>query len=467
MENGPAASPGSGGGGDNAAPNDLERTKSTSPSMDTRSIRGSAGDRRRTISGAFLGKLPFIRHQNSTSRLSSHSDEALQVPLVDNAIDDAPRGSSAMARALKAQNKNRRRKGSLRKTALLGTGSKLRLERRGSVLQRSSSTRTQKDMTASPLESDSRTIVANDQDSIHRRRFSYEHEADTSSLEDLRSTQPFPYYSKPTTPFPLDPDPRPKPPPTPPLHRRPTYPSSSSTTSFEAPNPTPFTHIRRISYPSTTTSDDDAETSSPSQPVSRTTTADSLDPSTTTSTSTDSSYFSPTTLDGPPSSLKPSLSVKTIRTTTNEPPTSSSASTSTTSLPFPTPSLRRRALPSPLSHTTPLPLPYPSTSPLPSPPLSTSSTSSSTTAWYGVLILISTWLVFIVGMGSCLGVWSWAWDVGRTPYAPPELEDDETLPIVGYYPALMVLTGVVAWGWVTVAWVGMKYFRHAKVVGDD
>ncbi|RMZ89563.1 hypothetical protein DV736_g3208, partial [Chaetothyriales sp. CBS 134916] len=49
-----------------------------------------------------------------------------------------------------------------------------------------------------------------------------------------------------------------------------------------------------------------------------------------------------------------------------------------------------------------------------------------------------------------------------TPYAPPELEDDPTLPIVGYYPALTVLTGVMAWVWVVVAWVGMKYFRHAS-----
>ncbi len=38
-------------------------------------------------------------------------------------------------------------------------------------------------------------------------------------------------------------------------------------------------------------------------------------------------------------------------------------------------------------------------------------------------------------------------DVGETPYAPPELEDDPTLPIVGYYPALMVMTGVMAWVW--------------------
>lgn len=90
----------------------------------------------------------------------------------------------------------------------------------------------------------------------------------------------------------------------------------------------------------------------------------------------------------------------------------------------------------------------------------------SETEWWGWVILVVTWIVFVTGMGSCLGVWSWAWDVGETPYAPPELEDDPTLPIVGYYPALIILTTVMAWVWVVVAWVGMKYFRHAKISGD-
>jgi hypothetical protein len=90
----------------------------------------------------------------------------------------------------------------------------------------------------------------------------------------------------------------------------------------------------------------------------------------------------------------------------------------------------------------------------------------SETEWWGWVVLIVTWLVFVTGMGSCLGIWSWAWDVGTTPYAPPELEDDPTLPIVGYYPALIILSCVMAWVWVVVAWVGMKYFRHARVSGD-
>ncbi|GAP89155.1 hypothetical protein SAMD00023353_0901890 [Rosellinia necatrix] len=88
------------------------------------------------------------------------------------------------------------------------------------------------------------------------------------------------------------------------------------------------------------------------------------------------------------------------------------------------------------------------------------------TEWWGWVVLVVTWFVFVLGMGSCLNIWSWSWDVGSTPYAPPELEDDPTLPIVGYYPALMILTSIMAWVWVIVAWVGMKYFRHAKISGD-
>lgn len=91
----------------------------------------------------------------------------------------------------------------------------------------------------------------------------------------------------------------------------------------------------------------------------------------------------------------------------------------------------------------------------------------SDTEWWGWVVLVVTWIVFVIGMGSSFGLWSWAWDVGETPYAPPELEDDPTLPIVGYYPALIILTGVMAWVWVVVAWVGMKYFKHAKMAGED
>jgi hypothetical protein len=90
----------------------------------------------------------------------------------------------------------------------------------------------------------------------------------------------------------------------------------------------------------------------------------------------------------------------------------------------------------------------------------------SETEWWGWVILAATWIVFVVVMGSCFGIWSWAWDVGETPYAPPDLEDDDTLPITGYYPALMVCTAVMSWVWVVVAWVGMVSESSLNYVQD-
>ncbi|KAK6536509.1 hypothetical protein TWF281_000737 [Arthrobotrys megalospora] len=88
------------------------------------------------------------------------------------------------------------------------------------------------------------------------------------------------------------------------------------------------------------------------------------------------------------------------------------------------------------------------------------------TVWWGWVMLITTWVVFVVGMGSVLGIWDWAWFGPTGEPVVPEDEDhdpDDDLPISGYYPALVILTWVVAWVWVVVAWVGMKYFRHARV----
>ncbi|KAF8450180.1 hypothetical protein BGX38DRAFT_512329 [Terfezia claveryi] len=98
------------------------------------------------------------------------------------------------------------------------------------------------------------------------------------------------------------------------------------------------------------------------------------------------------------------------------------------------------------------------------------------TVWWGYFILLSTWLIFVIGMGNVLSVWGWAWDV-PSDHPIPILsflqndgnrilggeDDNEDFPIQGYYPVLMILTSVVAWVWVIVAWVGMKYFKHAKI----
>ncbi|EWC48176.1 hypothetical protein DRE_02280 [Drechslerella stenobrocha 248] len=91
------------------------------------------------------------------------------------------------------------------------------------------------------------------------------------------------------------------------------------------------------------------------------------------------------------------------------------------------------------------------------------------TVWWGWVLLVTTWVVFVVGMGSVVGMWDWAWygsggvQVFNGDGGDEEYDPDDELPIPGYYPALLILTWVVAWVWVVVAWVGMKYFRHARV----
>ncbi|KAF8542290.1 hypothetical protein BDD12DRAFT_729469 [Trichophaea hybrida] len=93
-------------------------------------------------------------------------------------------------------------------------------------------------------------------------------------------------------------------------------------------------------------------------------------------------------------------------------------------------------------------------------------TSAQDTVFWGWVVLLSTWVVFVVGIGSVMGVWEWAW--GGEPKTWPRSVGGEKdypgeFPIPGYYPAMCILTCIMAWVWVVVAWVGMKYFKHAKI----
>ncbi|KAI5859168.1 hypothetical protein BZA05DRAFT_330393 [Tricharina praecox] len=94
------------------------------------------------------------------------------------------------------------------------------------------------------------------------------------------------------------------------------------------------------------------------------------------------------------------------------------------------------------------------------------------TLFWGWVVLLSTWVVFVVGIGSVLGVWEWAWTGGAAGGAaakkwPKSIGGEKKFPgefpIPGYYPAMGILSCVMAWVWVVVAWVGLKYFKHAKI----
>lgn len=333
---------------------------------------------KRSLSGSILSKLSFLRPSQGQSR------DTIEAPQLDGSasildIPQSPKG--AMAAAVYQQKKTRKRKGSLRKTAILGTG-KLRAEgreRRGLILDH-----------VDTVQDDSPNgVFKNNYGLVHSPKSPTRTE-NTHAPRQTHGTQSVAESRV--------------------GHVEPTPVSRIYTNSNENLIDT------RITSPTlgdASTTDEDDLITLPRSPV----TGAAASALKKVSSSGSDSYFSP----------------------------------QTTSLP------RKRSTraKSPLAT---LPL---------EPVISSEDWDYSETEWWGWVVLIVTWIVFVVGMGSCFGVWSWAWDVGETPYAPPELEDDPTLPIVGYYPALIILTTVMAWVWVVVAWVGMKYFKHAKISGDD
>lgn len=321
---------------------------------------------KRSLSGSILSKLSFLRPSNDSR---SHGSESLPAEDQGNTPGGARVGNN-LGTALAAQKKTRSRKGSLRKTALLGTG-KLRLERKASDLNTILSPRLDTQLPVTSPGAESPTISSPESDDFPTPRASY----DQSIPRDLNGSSPSP---------------------------------SQETTGSHSRSLSPVSGIRRTStIGDMSTTDEDELLNFPR--------------------------------------IAAGLSSGSVK----KHPSSDSY--------FPTIQRRRSAnrAKSPLAT---LPL-----EPVPTP----EEWDYSETEWWGWIILIVTWVVFVVGIGSCFEVWSWAWDVGETPYAPPELEDDPTLPIVGYYPALIILTGVMAWVWVIIAWVGMKYFRHAKISGED
>ncbi|KAI0157429.1 hypothetical protein GGR57DRAFT_66733 [Xylariaceae sp. FL1272] len=353
-------------------------------------------------SGSILSRFPFLRTSDSKSSLkesqsSTSSSSPSRPTTADGSLNTQPK---ALAAAMSQQTKTRRRKGSLRKVALLGRGAarekreqKAQLQQQALALDTSSIL--QKQAEVSPL---SQQVYGSPEETPNNSLgigLGINDDTPRPSMEGFAS-----HGASVIPPS--------------------TIPSLSSSDLDQALSPT-------ISYTSTTDEEDSLTMPMPLHVPSP------LRPDLASLSSGSESYFhSPSHLRAP----SPGGSLQRRRST----------------------SKHQRAK-----------------SPLALSGLTTGSTALaleeadhdySETEWWGWVILIVTWFVFTLGMGSCLNIWSWAWDVGSTPYAPPELEDDPTLPIVGYYPALMILTSIMAWVWVIVAWVGMKYFRHAKISGD-
>ncbi|KAI7367771.1 hypothetical protein KC354_g3156 [Hortaea werneckii] len=417
------------------SPSSSAPTSPTAPSAPTAPTSASSqkpSGHKRSFSGSILQKLNLLRHAPSQDA-SSLAKEALQRspkreksrPSIDDDDDDVTPKASRMASvkaegaipSALAQVKGRKRKGSLRKTALLG-GRRITAdgrERKNSLSVKSplskSSSQPQGavDLTASPEDarSSAKPLPA------PRRQFSYESSTAPSSTESTWSGD---------------------------------APAVTSTrlslvTEAKAQQQIQSQTGNAAATKSTHELGSPLDLKSPVSQTSYTSTTDDDDVLTFDRPTVANTAFG--TAPGYPKPL-PQQSISYL-----EAPSSSHSSRRSTK--------KRHPERSPLSRTL-------SASSLHFPNEPESPHDYSTTATYGYAILVVTWLTFAVGMGSCLDLWSWAWDVGETPYAPPELEDDPTLPIVGYYPALMVLVaGVVGWGWCLVAWVGVKYFRHAKI----
>lgn len=409
------------------------------PTGTTSSPTKQTSGHKRSVSGNILAKLNFLRNANEDGRPPSRGDKdklkEKEAPLQKSpksaksrkSIDDdgAPsspvspvKGESAMAAALKSS-KTRKRKGSLRKTALLG-GRKLMTEgreRKNSFLQRSPGLKPpaaqifpistakavgEPDLSGQPV------FVRDDDDdtndSLHSK-FSYEN-LDAATSTDSGWSSPSAAVTAARLSLVTE-------------HReqQALEARSGGLNISNAGLASPVDLKSKPSYASTTDDDDilTFDARPPPPPIGGRQRGDSLKKPL---SSVPGSYFPPIV---PPSTAAEALSRRLSARKT-----------------------------SPLSHNIQL-----ATEPEPH--------DYTETEYWGWVILFTTWITFAVGMGSCLDIWSWAWDVGETPYAPPELEDDPTLPIVGYYPALIILSGVVAWVWITVAWIGMKYFRHARV----
>lgn len=84
----------------------------------------------------------------------------------------------------------------------------------------------------------------------------------------------------------------------------------------------------------------------------------------------------------------------------------------------------------------------------------------------GWLILLSTWIIVIVGIASMLGLWDNKLepifsldpeDLSRARY-----EKETGYPIPGYYSCLVFMTFIASWVWCIISWMGMKFFRHTK-----
>ncbi|AWU77810.1 hypothetical protein CAS74_002518 [Pichia kudriavzevii] len=94
---------------------------------------------------------------------------------------------------------------------------------------------------------------------------------------------------------------------------------------------------------------------------------------------------------------------------------------------------------------------------------------------YGYSIIVVTWLVFTVSIGTIFNLWEWCLDVGSVKewllknrwislvYREVSLQEK---PVENYYIFVFFLNFVILWIWAVSSWISMKLFRHSKGGGS-
>ncbi|GMG40188.1 unnamed protein product [Ambrosiozyma monospora] len=94
---------------------------------------------------------------------------------------------------------------------------------------------------------------------------------------------------------------------------------------------------------------------------------------------------------------------------------------------------------------------------------------------YGILVLVCTWTVFVVGMGSVFNLWGWCFsdevldrfDGGFITHVRQlfKVFESQNETVDNYYVYCFFLSFAIIWIWCVVSWLSMKLFRHSKGIG--
>lgn len=96
---------------------------------------------------------------------------------------------------------------------------------------------------------------------------------------------------------------------------------------------------------------------------------------------------------------------------------------------------------------------------------------------YGYMIIIITWLVFTISIGTIFNLWQWCFKFN--PYYLESLKSIPWIDVIindinqqnsnavdNYYILYFFLIFVILWIWAVDSWISMKLFRHSKGGGS-